>query len=375
MNRLVAIDLPGGAAFLGALARVWDAGDTALPVDQRLPFAAKQKLLTALRPAAVITADTAETMLSDAVPTLTGDAVVIATSGTTGDPKGVLLTHSALRSSALSTSERLGIEPANDRWYGCLPVAHIGGFSVVTKALLTGTPLTLVAGFDPVEVNAAAATHSRISLVATALSRVNTTGWRTVLLGGSAMPEKVPPCVVKTYGMTETGSGLVYDGIAVRDAEVRIVAGQIEVRGPMLLRAYRSDDPEGRSARSADGWFATGDGGRLDPDGRLRVRGRIGDVIVTGGEKVWPDSVERTLQSMPGVAEVAVAGRPDPEWGHIVVAWIVPTDPSEPPSLDSIRAQVKQSLPVYAAPKAVVVVDNLPRTALGKIQRGLLPFP
>ena len=372
MPDLVALDLPGGPAFLDAVQAIWNAGDAVFPIDQRLPDVARERLFLAVRPTAVVDSNGARTTLRGGVPTEPGDAVVIATSGTTGEPKGVILTHEALLASALATSKRLGVDPRRDRWFGCLPVAHIGGFSVLTKAMLTGTPLTLRGAFDAGEVAAAGAEHTLISLVPTALSRVRPELWRIMLVGGSAMPDELPGNVVRTYGLTETGSGLVYDGVCVETAELQCRDRQIHVRGPMLFRAYRSSSPEGSDVRTSDGWFATGDAGAIGDDGRLRVFGRIGDVIVTGGEKVWPDAVERALRDFALVAEVAVAGVPDDEWGHRVVAWVVPADPDRPPTLEAVREHVKQTIPAYAAPKSLIIVNELPRTAIGKVQRSRL---
>jgi O-succinylbenzoic acid--CoA ligase len=170
---------------------------------------------------------------------------------------------------------------------------------------------------------------------------------------------------VTTYGKTETGSGVVYDGVPLDGVEVRAVDGELHLRGPMLLRAYR----DGTDPKDADGWLATGDAGAV-VDGRVEVQGRIGDVIVTGGEKVWPDPVEGVLRDVSGVADVAVAGVPDAEWGHRVVAFVVAGDVT--PTLDQLRDAVKAVLPAYAAPKQLVLVDVLPRTALGKVQRAAL---
>ena len=136
----------------------------------------------------------------------------------------------------------------------------------------------------------------------------------------------------------------------------------------MLFRRYR-DGGDGRVA-GPDGtttWFATGDAGHLDPDGTLVVSGRIDDVITTGAEKVWPDLVERVLIAHPGVAEVAVWKRDDPEWGERVVAWVVPSD--DAPSLEELRQIVADSIAPWAAPKELVIVDDLPRTAAGKVRR------
>ena len=189
-----------------------------------------------------------------------------------------------------------------------------------------------------------------MSLVPTTLRRIDPALFRTVVLGGSAMPADLPPNAVTTYGMTETGSGVVYDGVPLDGVEVAVVDGEVRLRCPMLLRAYR----DGTDPRDADGWFPTGDAGGWDEGtGRLRVHGRIGDVIVTGGEKVWPAAVERVLTAHPGVAEVAVVGVADPAWGARVVAVVVPRDPARPPALAAVRDAVKAELPAYAgAPRA-----------------------
>src|SRR5262249_44426409 len=134
-------------------------------------------------------------------------------------------------------------------------------------------------------------------------------------------------------------------------------------------RAYRDDTPEGRPTLDADGWFATGDAGSWADDGSLVVHGRTGDMIITGGENVWPAAVELVLSSLPAIRDVAVVGRPDDEWGQRVVALIVPTDPHHAPTLDEVRSHCKAELPSFAAPAAVEYVDDLPRTSLGKVTR------
>ena len=344
MRRLVPLLARSTPAFVDDLQRAWDDGDAVLPVDPRLPPPAADALVAAMR---------VDEPIDD------GDALVIATSGTTGDPKGAVLTHDAVRASALATSARLGVDPTTDRWLSVLPLAHVGGLGVVTRALATGTPLTFSAD-DP------AATL--VSMVATQVRRTDVARFRWVVVGGAAPPAGLPANTVTTYGMTETGSGVVYDGIPLDGVDVRSVDGQLDVRGPMLLRTYR----DGTDPKDADGWLRTGDAGDV-VDGRVLVHGRIGDVIVTGGEKVWPDPVEAVLRDVPGVADVAIAGAPDPEWGDRVVAFIVAGDST--PTLDALRDAVKAVLPAYAAPKELVLVDVLPRTALGKVQRSLLVSP
>ena len=354
MHRLVPLRLPGGPAFVEALRRAWDDGDAVLPVDTRLPPAAVDRLLESMR-------------LDE--PVEDGDALVVATSGTSGDPKGVVLTHDGIAASARATSARLEVDPTTDRWLACLPLAHVGGLSVVTRALVTDTPVIVHDGFDAEGVERAVAANgiTLVSLVATALRRVDASRFRVIVLGGSAPPDVLPSNVVTTYGMTETGSGIVYDGEPLDGVEVRVdQRGELHVRGPMLLRAYR----DGVDPKDADGWFATGDLGDVDArSGRVRVSGRAGDLIVTGGENVWPEPVEAVLASDPGVADVAVVGRVDEEWGQRVVALIVPTDPRRPPSLDALRAAVKERIGPWAAPREIELVDTIPRTALGKVRR------
>ena len=387
MRRLVALDLPGTDGFVDELRRAWDDGDAVLPIDARLPPPARDALLASQRPSVIVHADGSREDRRDGVPVLDGDALVVATSGTTGDPKGVVLTHAAVRASAEATSARLGVDPLSDSWLCCLPVAHIGGLSVITRALASGTGLRVIPTFDlEAVVLAASQGATLVSLVPTALQRLDRHGvgvWRVILLGGSAMPPSLPPNAVRTYGMTETGSGVVYDGRPLIGVELALKDGQVLLRGPMLLRAYRTPasqaspeagvlTPDGIDPRTTEGWFATGDAGRLLDDGTLQVAGRIGDVIVTGGEKVWPEPVERLLATAPGVADVAIGSRPDARWGARVVAFVVPTDPAARPTLDALRAAVKAVLPAYAAPQELVVVDRIPRTAIGKVRRSEL---
>lgn len=366
--RLVALDLPGGPEFVARLRAVWDRGDVAFPLEQRLPGLARDRLLAAIAPDTIIDRgggeiryDGARDEVAELEP---GDAVVVATSGSTGSPKGVVLTHGAIAASAAATSARLGVTD-DDHWLACLPLSHVGGLSVVTRALATGTALTVHPRFDAEAAAASGATL--VSLVHAALVRIDPQAFRLIVIGGASAPPDRPGNVVTTYGMTETGSGVVYDGEPLDGVDVGIDDdGAIHVRGPMLLRAYRNGD-----VPLVDGWFATGDVGTWGDDGRLRVEGRRGDLIITGGENVWPEPVERILLGHPGVTDVAVAGAPDPEWGQLVTAYVVPAA-GDAPTLAQLRATVQAALPAYAAPRRLVFVDRIPRTSLGKPQRHLL---
>jgi o-succinylbenzoate---CoA ligase len=374
MPELVALDLAAGQGFVDALRTAWDAGDAVLPLDPRLPRPATRTVVEAMRPSVVIDATGAHRR-ADGVPVEPGDALVVVTSGTTGAPKGVVLTHQAVAASARATSVRLAADPASDRWVACLPLAHIGGLAVVTRSLVTGVPCEVLEQFDAREVERLAGHGATlVSLVATALARTDVSGYRTVLIGGAAPPARLPANAVTTYGMTETGSGIVYDGAPLDGVELSLgdgargAPGEVLVRGPMLLRCYR----DGTDPRVGDGWFPTGDAGSIDPDGGLTVFGRMAEVIVTGGEKVWPVPVEQVLATHPRVGQAAVWKRADPEWGERVVAWIIPADPARPPTLDEMRRWVAAALAPWAAPKEIELVPELPRTTSGKVRRSEL---
>ena len=367
MLELVALDLPGGDRFVEELQRTWEAGDAVFPVDQRLPDTARRALIERLGAGIVVT-ETERHRTATGSPVEPGDAAVVATSGSTGEPKGVVLTHEAIAASADATSHRLGVTNA-DHWLACLPLSHVGGLSVVFRALHTGTQLTVHPAFDADAVGASNATL--VSLVATALRRIDPTRFRTIVLGGSRPPADRPANTVTTYGMTETGSGVVYERVPLDGVEMRVVDGEIQLRGPMLLRCYR----DGHDPRTSDGWFPTGDNGEITADGRLTVHGRRNDLIISGGENIWPEPVEAMLRTHPGVADAAVVAADSPEWGQIAVAIVVPHDRGHPPTLDELREHVKSELPAYCAPRRVIFRSELPRTTLGKLVRSDLNLP
>lgn len=364
MRELVALDPTAGDFFVHELRRAWDRGDAVLPVDPRLPPRARARLVEALGATRLVTDGAAQSLRGR--PVESGDALVVATSGTSGEPKGVVLTHDAVQASARLTSTRLGVDPARDCWLACLPLAHIGGLSVVTRAVVTATPLVVHDGFDAGRCEQAARQGATlVSLVVTALGRIDPGLFRLILLGGSAIPKGRPTNTVATYGMTETGSGVVYDGQPLDGVEVRIVDGEIQLRSPTTMRCYR----DGGRPFTSDGWLLTGDGGRLDEHGRLTVLGRLEEVIVTGGEKVWPASVERLMGELTWVREVAVVGRDDPTWGQEVTAVVVVEPGREVPALEEIRDSLGESLPRYALPRRIETTDALPRTSIGKVRR------
>lgn len=363
MPRLIAIALPTGPRFVHELELAWEDGDCVFPIDVRLSDAAQLAMIKAMRPSILVNQEGRHNR-PDGAAVADGDALIVATSGTTGTPKGAILTTEAVEASAHATSAALNVNPAKDFWLACLPVAHVGGLSVIARAMITGTRVEAVASPDPELMQEAIDDGANlVSLVPAALTRVDPKNFRKILLGGSAIPKERPRNSVATYGMTETGSGVVYDGKPLAGVEIDIVDGQIHLRCPMLLRGYR----DGTSPLTEDGWFPTGDVGTFD-DGVLQVFGRADDVIISGGEKIHPVVVEQLIECHEAVASAAVVGRPDPKWGEAVTA-LIELSGTAAPSLDELRDLVKTQLPAYAAPHAVEIVESFPRTALGKIQR------
>ena len=331
-----------------------------------------------------------------------GVAVVVRTSGTTGAPRDVLLSAAALRASADATAERLGGPGA---WVLALPPANIAGIQVLVRAHLAGTPVvvcepgpfrpaTFTAATDQL-VTLAGSARRYTSLVPTQLHRLldDEAGTRAllafaaVLVGGAAVPASLLAraraagvAVVRTYGMTETCGGCVYDGRPLDGVRIRLDGdGGVLLAGPVLADGYLGrpeltdqafvvlPDEEGRSGASIR-WLHTADLGRVGPDGRLHVLGRADDVVVTGGVKVSPGPVEQVLAALPGVREACVVGVPDEEWGQVLVALLV-VGPSGPPALDEVRLVVAERLGPAAAPRRLVTVPALPHLGPGKPDR------
>ena len=372
MARLVALDMPASKTFVDLVQRAWSNGDAILPIDQRLRPSGKKMLLDTMAPSEVIDASFTASSLPNGRPMQDGDALVIASSGSTGAPKGIIHTHSSLLAGAQASAARLQLT-SDDHWLVCIPVSHVGGFSVISRAMHTGAALTLHPAFDATAVEQAlksGVTHT--SLVATALSRIDTSLFRTILLGGSSAPDNLPSNVITTYGMTETGGGVVYNGLPLDNVEIKIVEGEILLRCPMLMRAYRDD----QTTSLEDDWYATNDIGEIDNNGKLSVYGRQTDMIITGGENVWPSVVEHSMSSHPMIDQVVVRGTPDTTWGQRVVAYVVLNDSahtSDASLLSDLRDHVKQSLPAFYAPQQIVVLAGIPRTSLGKVDLQALP--
>lgn len=319
-------------------------------------------------------------------------ALVVPTSGSTGEPKGALLSVDALRASGLATQQRLG---GPGTWLLALPTTHVAGLQVLLRAELAGTDpvcLDLGAGFD-VGAFVAAAGHCRdgaaggrtyTSLVPTQLTRILDAGadasaalavFDAVLVGAAATPPVLLGRavaagigVVTTYGMSETCGGCVYDGVPLDGVEVTTGPdGRISLAGPVVFSGYAGRPPDTAAVLHGDR-FDTGDRGLLE-SGRLSVLGRLDTVIISGGEKVSPEAVERVLLTDPRISGVAVVGTPDDHWGHAVAVAVVPTNPGDVPTLAELRSIVTSALGRAAAPRRLVVLDEIPTIALGKPDR------
>ena len=370
-----------------ALERTWAQGAAAAVLPEGAPDREVHRQLALLRPAALVTVDAdgrASTHhLADPVAVDPGVALVVVTSGSTGEPKGVELTHDALAVSVAASLTRLGAQPG-DRWGLALPTHHIAGISVhLRAAALGGRPAVAEStdGIGALEVEL-------LSVVPTQLARMLELGvdlgrYRAILLGGAAAPPALLTRaaaaggrIVRSYGMTETVGGCVYDGHPFEDVEVAVdERGRIRIRGPVLLHGYRharaGGPPVSTDPREAHGWFTTADLGRF-VDGRLEVLGRADDVLISGGENVPLAAVARLLAGHPAVAEAAVTAVADPRWGEVPVAVVVPSDPGAPPGLEELVAHVRSDAPAAYAPARLVLVPRLPRDAMGKLPRAAL---
>lgn len=306
--------------------------------------------------------------------------LVIETSGSTGEPKRVRLSRAALRASADATHDALG---GPGQWVLNLPPTFVAGVQVLFRSVRAGTSPVVQNGSLASAVGSLSGERRYLSLVPTQLLRLldehgsdlhALTTLDAVLVGGGPLDpavrvraERGGVPVVQTYGMSETCGGCVYDGHPLPGVGVRIsTGGEVELAGPVLFDGYVLADGSPDVARTAavlrDGWLRTGDLGTLDDDGRLRVTGRLDQVVVSGGLNVPGPAVEGFLRTHPAVADVAVVGRPDPEWGSVVVAVVVAA--GDPPSLESLRSMVE---PRSWAPRALVLVDELPRNDRGKL--------
>ncbi|MFI8590865.1 o-succinylbenzoate--CoA ligase [Dietzia maris] len=334
-------------------------------------------------------------------------ALVVSTSGSTGTPKGAMLSAAALAASAESTDTVLG---GPGRWLLALPAHHIAGLQVILRSLRAGhepVVMDVTRGFDPAALPDAVAAcragsgtragtgvsaaggvssvadRAYTSLVPGQLAKVLDDGppdavaalaeLDAVLLGGAAAaPELLARAadagirVVRTYGMSETAGGCVYDGAPLPGVSVEVDddEGRVWLAGPQLASGYRNAPDHPAFARS--GWFRTDDAGRLDPGGGLRILGRLDEALSVGGLTLLPQTVEDALRTHPAVVDVVVVGIPDDRLGTRPVAAVTLRSPASP---DALRAHVAASLGAHSAPAVVAVLEALPTLPGGKVDR------
>lgn len=319
--------------------------------------------------------------------------LIIATSGSEGEPKGVLLSRDNLAASASASRQRLGLD-AGDLWLCCLPLLHIGGLSILYRCLDAGAGVLLHQGFDAASVWQDLQRHrvTHISLVPAMLARLldisqdrSPPAWlRTVLVGGGHLAPELaarahaagwPLCV--SYGMSETTSqcatrcgadagmvsgevGLPLDGVEITLSE----RGRIMVRGPVVMRGYVNPERISGVGLREDGWFETGDLGEIDRAGRLKVLGRADDLLISGGRNIHPIEVEGLIAACPGVEQVAITGQVDQVWGARLVAMYV-----GPASEAEVERWCCDNIASALRPRRYVRVQGLPQNSLGKLDR------
>lgn len=326
---------------------------------------------------------------------------IIYTSGTTGFPKGVVHTYGNHWWSAIGSALNLGIS-AQDKWLAVLPLFHVSGLSILCKSVIYGMPVYLMETSDPEKVHQALMNENitMISVVTVMLQRLleklgnksYPAQLRCVLLGGGPAPKpmleqarkkEVP--VFQSYGLTETSSQIVTlspqdalrkigsAGKPLVPAQLKIDArssknvGEIYVKGPMVTKGYFNNPTADQKAFQA-GWMKTGDLGYLDEEGFLYVVDRRNDLIISGGENIYPSEIESVITELTDVQEVGVTGKPDDKWGEVPVAFIV-KDKQKRLDGEAVQAYVRERLASYKVPKQIYFVDQLPRNASNKLMR------
>jgi O-succinylbenzoic acid--CoA ligase len=388
---------------LGTETVAMDVADAASDVDR--PVATVDQFTRADVPSLASVAQAGDACASSGTATLAGDdtALVVFTSGTTGEAKGVRLTTRNLVASASASAFRLGVEPS-DRWLACLPPYHVGGLAPMVRSVLYGTTVVLQPEFGVDETPAVIDRQdvTGVSLVPTMLRRLLDAGWRApehlrfALLGGGAASTGlldeatsvgVPVC--PTYGSSETasqvatartedvlahegtvGQPLVTSRVTIVDGDGQPCdpgeRGEIVVDGPTVMAGYL--DPDRTDEAFGEFGYQTGDCGYRDDDGRLWVLGRLDAQIVTGGENVAPSHVADVIREHPDVRDVAVVGVDDPEWGERVAAMVEPREAASLSAYD-VRGYCRTRLADYEVPKTVGFAASIPRTASGTVDR------
>ena len=387
----VTLELPVGVDYVVLLHALMKLGAIAQPLNTRLAPREREAELERAGPVLVVS-EAGDVGGPEADLPLLGehdlDAIHcrVLTSGTSGHPRPIGLTYGNHLWSAVGSAFNLGVDPS-DRWLCCLPLYHVAGLEIVLRSVIYGTGAVVHDGFA-VESVAEALERDGVTLmsvVTTQLTRlleagVDLSGPRAILVGGGPVPLDVleeaigrDAAIVQTYGLTETASQVTTlapqearrklgsAGRPLLTTHLRIQDGEILVQGPVVAPGCADED----------GWFHTGDLGRIDDEGFLYVEDRLGDVIVSGGESVLPAEVEEVLLSHPGVADAAAVGRADAEWQEAVEAVVVLRDGAAVDAVE-LRQHCAQSLAGYKVPKRFEFVSELPRTDSGKLLRQAL---
>lgn len=380
--RLVALRHADPRVLLAALDDVWAAGDAALPLDPAAPDGHVAALVERLRPAELRT-DTATTTPDDPAPVPTGTALVVTTSGSTGPPAGIVLSHRALAAATRLTRTGLGA-PDGVPWLGVLPLHHVAGISTVLRSRAAGREPLLHDRATPAllqEVEPA-----WMSLVPTQLRRLLDEGadlgrHHGVLVGGGPVPDGLlddaaaaGAHVVTSYGATETCGGVVHDARPLPGVEVATTTdGRLRLRTPTLADGVRRPDGGLQPLVDADGWWTTGDRGTVLPDGAIEVHGRADDVVVSGGENVALGPVRTALAAVLPQVPTDVVGLPDERWGTAVAAVVTGTGrdgelgTGGDDDLATLRSRLRDRLPPRHLPTVLVRAEHLPTRGVGKV--------
>ncbi len=366
MSKLIALCKPQSNALVSEIFDIWNNGNAVAVLDPTFPAKYLKTMLDVLDPDVVVSEKKEHTLRNRVVDLPSDAALVIATSGTQGTPKAMVHTHTSLLTSALATANYLGVEKGNGQWLNALPLVHIGGFSTITKASFLELEINVLKRFDYSEIaKLAREKKTYMPIVRANLNHIDPSDFEALIIGGGRPPTNTPANAHVTYGLTETGSGCVYDGRPLEGVSIKISdIGEILISGDILAKCYRNGDP----LVDEQGYFHTGDFGTLKND-QLSVKGRIADVIRSGGETIFPLDVEEIIASMSGISEVAIVGLDNDRFEQIPWAVVVPNTDRAVPSLDEIKNRVRNTLPHYCAPRGLTIVEKLPKTQLGKVRK------